>query len=75
MVPAMATKESLVHQDHPGHLDHLDQPFPWIASIAMMRLPGITQQLKGRKESVVIEDFQESQERPLILISTHSRMN
>lgn len=68
----MVIQESRAHQDH---LDLLDQPFLLIASIAMMRLQGITQQLKGRKESVVIEDFQESQEQLLISIFTPLRMN
>lgn len=69
----MATQECLANQETPDHLDPPDQPL--IASIAMTTLQGITQQLKETKESKVTMDCRESQEQPLTLIFTHSRMS
>lgn len=65
----MVTLEFLDHLDHRAPLV---LPFLWIASIATMMLPGITQHLKVKKESRVNVDFQVSQQ--LIWIFTHSRM-
>lgn len=67
-VQALASREFLAHQDHP---DHLDLPFLWIASIATMTAPGITQSSKEKKENMGTVDFLESQEQPQTLITYH----
>lgn len=71
----MDIREFLACQVHLDHPDLQDQLSPLIALIATMTAPGVTPQLKERRESVEILDFLESHRLAPILISCNTRVN